>query len=427
MNLKSPSESNPRARPKPFTFYPPRNNSLLIRLVQWRIKAIIRRKLRVTEIDIGDEDLQRLARLKGQRCLLTPSHSGGFEPHILMYVAKLLGVECNFVAAMELFEQSAMNRWLMPRLGAYSIIRGAVDRPSFIMTRKLLAEGKRWLVIFPEGQTIWQNSIVFPFQQGVFQLAFKGYEDAVKQADDARLHCVPMAVKYVYLEDMHDEIDASLTRLESKLIPADAPSLSRYARLRRIGEAVLAANERTQQIEPPAVSTLNERIQFIKEHIVSRLEQQLGVTGACRQQNLLDRIRTLFNTVDRIVIEEPEGSEYEKQLAIERQQLASDLYEDLWRLLQFVSIHDGYVAESMTFERFLDVLCLLEMEVCRERRIWGPRKALIKVGEPIDLRDRAESYRADKRAAVREVTLELEASVRKMLDSLGADCRKVDD
>jgi len=127
------------------------------------------------------------------------------------------------------------------------------------------------------------------------------------------------------------------------------------------------------------------------------------------------------------VNEEPEGSEYEKQLAIERQQLASDLYEDLWRLLQFVSIHDGYVAESMTFERFLDVLCLLEMEVFRERRIWGPRKALIKVGEPIDLRDRAESYRADKRAAVREVTLELESSVCKMLESLGAGCREVDD
>ena len=135
----------------------------------------------------------------------------------------------------------------------------------------------------------------------------------------------------------------------------------------------------------------------------------------------------LFNTVDRIVYEEPPGSDYEQQLAAERQQLARSLYEDLWRLLQFVAIHDGYVKESMRFERFMDVLCLLEMEVFKQRRIWGPRKARVKVGEPINLKDRASSYTADKRETVREVTMALESSVRDMLDALGSECEMVDD
>jgi len=329
------------------------------------------------------------------------------------------------MAAMEAFEQSPITGWIMQRLGAYSIIRGTADRPSFQMTRQLLAAGKRWLVIFPEGQTVWQNSTVIPFQQGVFQMAFKAYEDAAKTEEDPSLFCIPIAVKYVYLEDMHDEIDASLARLESNLFASkDLNPVSRYDRLRRVAEAVLAANEKMHGVTPDEASSMNDRIQNVKEFVVSRLEQQLEVTPP-EGRMLLDRIRTLFNTVDRFVHEEPDASDYERQLALERQQMMRNLYDDLWRVLQFVAIYDGYVSESMTVDRFLDVLCLLEMEVFNERRIWGPRKACVKVGDPIDLKDHLSSYTANRREAVQDVTLALESSVRQMLDALGADCETV--
>ena len=90
-------------------------------------------------------------------------------------------------------------------------------------------------------------------------------------------------------------------------------------------------------------------------------------------------------------------------------------------------INDGYVNESMTFERFLDVLCLLEMEVFKQRRIWGPRKAHVKVGEPIDLKDHASSYAVDKRETVREITMTLESTVRNMLEDSGRDCEFVEE
>ncbi len=427
MNLQAPSTTDSRARPQPFTFYPPNSNRLVTWLVQMGIRSSIRRKLRVTEIEISDEDLERLRQLKGERCLVTPSHSGGFEPHIIMYLSKLLGDSYNYVAAMELFQQSRINRFLMPRMGVYSIIRGSVDRPSFSMTRKLLAAGKRWLVIFPEGETVWQNSVVMPFQQGVFQLAFKGYEDAKKEDDQASLYCIPIAIKYVYLRDMHDEIDASLARLESKLAIEDGPSQpTRHARLRRVVEAVVAANEKTHGVQPAPDSDLSDRAENLKLYAICQLEQQLGLT-ATEKQTLLDRIRALFNAVDRIVHEEPSGSEYEQQLAVQRQQLARKYYDELWQLLQFVALHDGYVGESMTFERFLDVLCLLEMEVCKERKVWGSRKACVKVGQPIDLKDHASAYAADKRGTVHDITLGLETSVRTMLKELEAGCASVTD
>jgi len=361
MKTSNPLQSDPHSRPRPFAFYPPRPNPLVIAFCKWITPMVIRSNLKVTRVDVADDDLARLAALKGKRCLILPSHSGGFEPHIVIRISSRLRDSYNYLAAMETFTRSPFNAWFMQRIGAYSIIRGAADRPSFQMTKKLLVEGKRGLVIFPEGQTVWQNDTVIPFQQGVLQLAFKAYEELAKQDSDASLPCIPISIKYVYLQDMHAEILASLERLESRLFKPDetAPGCL-YDRLRRVGEAVLIANEKMHDVTPREKDSLDDRIQRMKEAIVRRLEEQLQVTPRA-DQNLLDRVRALFNTVDRIVYEDTELSEYERKLLEERRQAARDLYDDMWRVLQFVAIYDGYVREDMTVERFMDVLCLLEM------------------------------------------------------------------
>src|SRR6185436_8764449 len=210
--------------------------------------------------------------------------SGGFEPHIVMHLSKLTDDIYNFVAAIEVFEQAPINRWLMPRLGVYSIVRGAVDRQSFAKTRELLAAGKRWLVIFPEGHSIGQNSTLAPFQEGVVQLAFKAYEDARAAGAGAHLYCIPIAIKYIYLTDMHDEIDRSLDRLAEALsISKTATSASRYARLRQIAEAVLIANEKAHQVKPDPASGMNDRIQNLKVLVASKIERQLGIVPNDRQ------------------------------------------------------------------------------------------------------------------------------------------------
>jgi 1-acyl-sn-glycerol-3-phosphate acyltransferase len=407
------------SRPRPHSFRPPKRNPLVIAICKRIISAQLRTKLKVTEVDISDADIDRLRDLLGKRCLLLPSHSGGFEPYVILYLAKLLDTDCNYLAAMEAFEQSPFMGWVMPRMGAYSIIRGAPDRPSFQMTKKLLVEAKRWLVIFPEGQTVWQNDTVIPFQQGVIQIAFKALREAVKADSDASLYCVPIAIKYVYPKNMDHEMDASLARLESQLFARDdVPPRERYDRLHRISLAVLEANERKHGVASEKDADFDDRIQKMKTRVVSEIEQKLGVTPR-HDQVLLDRIRTLFNTVDRITQEEPGSTPYEQKLVHERQQEAQDLYNDLWRVLQFIAIYGDYVAENTTVERFMDVLCLLEKEVFDERRMWGPRRALVKVGAPLDLKEHGEAYRGDKRGEVRKVTLSLETSVRNMLEGLG--------
>ncbi|MDH3973507.1 MAG: 1-acyl-sn-glycerol-3-phosphate acyltransferase [Deltaproteobacteria bacterium] len=410
--------SDARSRPKPFTFRPPGRNGAVIALIKFFLPLLLRKIPKVTQIDINDEGLVRLESLKGKRCILTPSHSGGYEPYLIMHLSKLLRQDYNYLAAMEAFERSPLVGWILQRLGVYSIIRGTADRLSFQMTRKLIAEGRRWLVIFPEGQTCWQNDTVMPFQEGVTQLAFKACEEVVKKEDDPLLYFVPITIKYIYINDMHGEIDDSLRRLEGQLFHSSIDGMpSRYDRLRRIGEALLSANEKKYGLKPHSGDDLDSRIQAMKEFIISRTEAALNMSPR-PGDTLLDRIRAAFNAVDRIVHVEPQGADYERKLLEENQQKARQLYDDLWRTLEFVAIYDGYVKETFTVERFMDVLFLLEMEVFGRRELWGPRKAVVRIGEPLNLKDYFEKYGEDKRGAVGEVTALLESGIKGTFEAM---------
>ena len=118
------------------------------------------------------------------------------------------------------------------------------------------------------------------------------------------------------------------------------------------------------------------------------------------------------------MLSDPEGSEYEQQLQERRQKQAQGIYEDLWQVLRFIAVHDGYVRESPTAERFLDLLGMLEWEVFERRPIWGPRKAIVKIGEPLNVAAHFPRYQADKRGTLEEVTMSLESSVLQMLAEL---------
>ena len=411
-------DSAPLGRHKPFPFRPPKNSRLLIRLAKWLLPLILRTGVKVTAVEIREEDLTRLQQLAGQRVVLTPNHGGSIEPFILFHLSKLLCLDFNYLAAKEAFERRPAAAWFLQRLGGYSVVRGTLDKKSFRTTQDLLVEGKHWLVIFPEGEVGWQTDTIMPFQEGGTQLAFWAYTELARRGESFPLYLVPIAIRYVYLQDMSQEIDRSLERLERKLLAAvNSPPLSRYDRLRRVGEAVLVANEKKYGIQPQAETDLEERVQQIRERILSRIEATLGLPSRPGQP-LLARIRDLLNAVERIVLSDAEGAGYEQQLHHELQQQARGLYEDLSRVMRFIAVHDGYVREAPTAERFLDILGLLELEVFERRRFWGPRKALIKAGDPVEIGQYFPRYQNDKRGVIQEITILLETRVRQSLAEL---------
>ncbi len=406
----------PPARLPAGGFRPPKNNRSVIWLGRLLLPLFLRLFARVVEIDVAEEDIEGLKKLKGKRVVLTPSHSGGFEPSILFHLSGLLGMDFNYIAASEIFGRLPLLGRLMQSFGAYSIVRGTPDKNSFEMTRRLISGGRRWLVIFPEGDTCWMNDTLMPFQQGVSQFAFWACEDLARHGDLPPVYFVPVAVKYLYLKDMSVEIGRSLSRLEERL-NLKAGESGPYERLRRAGEAVLATVEKEYNVRPPRTASLNDRIQYMKEHIVGGIAAELGVPLHAGQP-LIERIRDLFNAVDGIIYGGPEGPGYARHLHYHRSIEARGAYHSLKRVLHFVALYDGYVRESRTAERFLDVIGLLEIEVFGKRKIRGPRKAVVRIGMPLDVSAYYMAYKADRRAALKALTEDLETSVRKMLNGL---------
>jgi hypothetical protein len=109
------------------------------------------------------------------------------------------------------------------------------------------------------------------------------------------------------------------------------------------------------------------------------------------------------------------ASPLERSLA---ERLALETERSLWHMRlaeSFVAVSGRYVRDQPSQERFADTLLILWDTLCRirgrpigPRPLLGPRRALIRIGDPLAVADRLASYRADRRGAVASLTAELQ-------------------
>lgn len=404
-----------RRRRKGTDFKPPKDSRFVQNLLYCLLPLVTRTALKIVGVEVDEESLNRVRSLKTNRAVLMPNHPTDRDSVVMFRFSRILGERFNYLAARELFDFAPVS-WVLQRCGVYSVMRGTNDRKSFKTTVELLVKGKQKLVIFPEGLTCWQNDTVMPFHEGVPLFGFWALTKLAEFGAMQPLYLVPVAIKYIYVRNMHREIDRSLKRLERRLgvVPA-AQSL--YQRLREVGESVLSSAESEYGVRPKPGTGFDARLQNMKDLLVNRIAIALGITFR-PDHPLAARIRTLVNTLNNITHHEPEGSEYRMELHKERRAEVEHLYQDLSRVLHFVATYDGYVRETMTTERFLDVIGQLEREVFGERRARGPCRVCIRVGKPVNLAEYFDSYQKERHPVLTHITEDLEESVRKMLAEL---------
>jgi 1-acyl-sn-glycerol-3-phosphate acyltransferase len=325
----------------------------------------------------------------------------------------------HYLAAREVLD--GVKGWVLNHLGAYSVIRGVPDRESLRMTRRLLGEMNRKVVIFPEGEIYEYNDTLLAFQSGVAQIGFWTLDDLAKAGAEPELPLVPVAIKYRCSDWPRSAIDASLRDLERALALPATRGLSSYARLLQVGRRVLSALERQEGIRPDESAALNERIAAARRKLLERVARAIGSEVDSRQSPA-DQLHLLFHALKSWVGVLPgEHSDYDERLYARRMAVAEPLFRDLHRLQNFIAVTGDYVAAEATAERFLDVLSRLEREVFGQVRHPVPRDAVVRIGEPIRLEARVDAYRANKRQTVSDVTAELERSIRDMLRDLSRE------
>lgn len=420
--------SSPAVRVAEADFRPPRRHLPTLRLFEALLPRLLRQFCEVEAVDIAPADIARLRSLAGQRLLLTPNHPTNDDPALLFALAKAVGTPFYYLACRETFDGLfGFWGWTIQRLGAYSVVRGTADRESFRMTRQLLAAPGGKVVIFPEGEMHSQNDTLLPFHAGVVQLAFWALEDLRKAGDmAASVSLLPIALRYQFTQDMTRSIADSLTGLEWSLRdPAVMyrlpPQADPYIRLRRIGVQMLEIMEAEYglKIKPAGdESDLTPRMTALKTLLLDRAAGLIGVRLP-PEDTLPERMRLLINSVYAVTHDDSHEKRSPYQARVHRQQAAraAPLLNDLNRVANWIAVQDNYVRAQPTPERMADTLRRLEIEAFGKASLHGPRRALVRVGEPINLAACYDAYRADKKATVARVTHELEQAVQQLLDT----------
>ena len=398
-------------------FKPPKLNATAIQVAKALMPFVDRLYLKGLKLDLDAESIARLKTANGHPTVLVPNHSARVDPIVMFLLSKQLSQQYYYMTARETFDKGKfgdLRSFLLQRFGAYSIVRGTADRNAFRTTRELLSQGNSHLVIFAEGEISRQNDTVMRFERGIVQLCFWALDDMVKAEISKPLYVVPIGIKYHYPQDMWDDIDAALTELERNILPpADQTPIERYERLRRIGVAVFKTLAAEYQYKVDETVPLDVHIQKMKEQILFHAEQIMGIHSGA---DVLTRVRALKNLVDAEVYKDIEQmTEYERKIHEELLQKFQQFYPDLERLINFIAISDGYVAEEPSPERFLEVIVRLEREVFGTSKMRGPRVASVRVGEPKNLQECYDTYKAQKRKTVEQITIELETAVQTLV------------
>lgn len=418
-------------------FLSPIINPVVVAAVRVLLPVMMRHLFGGMRVVISDTDLAKLRTYQGKRMLLLPNHPTGEEPVVLFEVSRWLNEVFNFVAAREVFDwERGFRGWVLRRVGAYSVIRGAADRDSFMMSKKILMEGQNRLVIFIEGEISRGNETLIPFEPGVIQLAFWAQEGLAKEAaklarlkatdgqkkavsvnDYEPVYMAPLAIKYFYAPGADAVIQESLNALE-KAVGLEVNGLpERYDRIRQIGQKVLKVQEDLHQIVALPGTSFTERVEAIRNRMLRKMEIFLDLKPDS-EATALSRLREVRNTMDYLIhtYDDPtELTDYEKRMVEHLRLALSEFYKDLDRVVYFLTYDEAYLRENRSPERFIEMLRRLEREIFGEARLSHPRIASVKVGDVLNLKDHFSLYEADKKGFVRQVASEMEEDMRQMI------------
>ena len=365
--------------------------------------------------------LERFKKVSGKRGMICPNHSNRIDPVVMFAFSTMVKEDFNYVAAREVFDWDyGFNGWLLQRLGAYSVVRGAADRESFKTTRKVLAEGKKKLVLFPEGEISRQNDTLMALESGAAQLTFWGVEELTKMSAQNNgqlepLYLTPVALKYTYATDVRPALRKTLSALENRL-GIKTESTEFYPRLQAIAAKLLETMEKEYGLKSTADTATNDRIKALRTHILTSVAAQLHITLPPNAKPL-EAVRILRNAMDDFVyVDEAPKSEYHRKIHDEKAAIVKGFYRDLDRIVNFIVIYEGYFKEQNTQERFTDIVERLESEIIGgDPSTKGPRRVLLDIGESINMSERYADYKKEKKVVLNKITDEVSRQISDML------------
>ena len=398
---------------KPYQFTPAFHNPIfpsLLQAIRWP-DMLLRWTEGVDDSEIRGAELLKESMAAGHAVLITPNHPRTADPVALGLLSRAAKCHLYAMASWHLFQHGWLQSQIIRLMGAFSVNREGVDRQSINVAIDLLAQGKRPLVIFPEGATSRTADYLHALLDGVAFIARAAAKKRSKTEQHGKVVVHPIGMKYLYRGNLAKTADDVLTSIEQRLSWQPQRQLDLLSRVAKVGMGLLSLKE-IEYFGQTQTGTLAERLQKLIDRLLKPLEQRW--LGAAQEGTTVPRVRTLRT---KILPDMVAG----KVDATEKQRRWRDL-ADLYLAQQLSSYPPEYLTTRLSVDRVLETIEKFEEDLTDRSRTHGKLKVIMQVAPAIEV-----SSERDRKAPIDPLMVQIQQSLQGMMEKLSLESPLVDE
>ena len=391
---------------KPYRFVPARHAHFWPALFHALMPRILRKDWGVGQVDLRGVERLRASLDAGHAIILAPNHCRPCDPMVIGMLTRTLRRPPYTLASSHLFRQNPIRSFLLPRLGVFSLNREGLDREALRFAMRVLTGTNRPLILFAEGVVTRTNDRLKSLMEGPAFIA----RSAMKQKEwpqGRRTVIHPVAIRYFYdgtREQLETTLSPVLSEIERRLTWVPDTSRPLRERIDRVGMTLLALHE-IEHRGAPQPGTLAERLAGLIDAILRPLEAE-WLNGRA-DGDVVARVKALRATILRGMVQ---GGLDETERARRWRHLRS---ADLAQEISFFP--PGHLGDAPTPEQLLETVERIEESITGDARIHRHLRAVLEVGEPIEVS--ADHPRGKEDPVMARLRTELQAAITRLRDA----------
>jgi 1-acyl-sn-glycerol-3-phosphate acyltransferase len=359
---------------KPYRFVAPHHGTWWWSAFGSVLPRYLRKSAGIVDVSCRHVDRLKASLAAGHGIVLAPNHCRPPDPFVLGALSYQVGRPFYTVASWHLFMQNRLQTFLLPRLGVFSIYREGTDREALKTAMQVIAAAQRPLVIFPEGVISRHNDQLNHLMDGTALIARGAAKQRAAASPPGRVVVHPVAIRYCFDGDVQAAVTPVLRDIEQRLTWHPQDGLPLLDRIAKIGSALLGLKE-IEYFGAPQAGDLATRLARLIDRLLVPLENE-WVKGR-REVDIVGRVKLLRIA---IVPELVSGTLSESEVQRRWRHLA-----DIYLAQQLAFYPSGYLDADPTPERLLETVERFEEDLTDVARIHSPLRALVDIGEPIEV------------------------------------------
>ena len=384
---------------KPYTFIPPQHS----RFWHWVLRRILPNYLRkrdgIAAVEcIGAEKL-RASLDAGHGIMIVGNHCRPCDPMILDFLAAEVRRPFHVIASWHVFMTSKFQRFILPRVGGFSVYREGMDRESLKCAIKTVADGKFPLVIFAEGIITRCNDRMVHFMEGPAFMA----RAAAKQRKEGKIVVHPVFIRYFFEGNLEESITPVVESIERRFSWQPQVQLTLHERILKIGGALLDLKE-IEYFQAPQPGSFQERLARLIDHLLTPLENQW--TPGRHDGDTMARVKRMRSAILPDMVK----SQLTEEDRASRWRQLADVY-----LVQQLHCYPGDYIDHPTPERILETVERYDEDLTDAVRPHFPIRAVITVGDAIEV-----GPERDRSHEVDPITIEIRQRMEELQESTKA-------